>query len=78
MQIPYLVAGCSGHAESVVTAATGQQMGETIFEKSLKGFGYLTMTATAAQLAIEVVETTNGVKRPFDKVTVDIASHGVT
>jgi hypothetical protein len=53
-------------------------MGETIFEKSLKGFGYLTMTATAAQLAIEMVETTNGVKNPFDKVTVDIASHGIS
>jgi hypothetical protein len=78
VQIPYLVAGCSGHAESAVTAATGQQMGETIFEKSLKGFGYLTMTATAAQLAIEMVETTNGVKNPFDKVTVDIASHGIS
>jgi len=33
-------------------------MGETIFEKSLKGFGFLTMTANAAQLAIEMVETT--------------------
>jgi hypothetical protein len=78
VKIPYLVAGCSGHAESAVTAATGQQMGETIFEKSLKGFGYLVMTATATQLAIEMVETTNGVKQPFDKVTVDIASHGVS
>jgi hypothetical protein len=36
------------------------------------------MTANAAQLAIEMGETTNGVKKPFDKVTVDIASHGIT
>jgi hypothetical protein len=77
VQIPCLVAGCGGHAASAVTAANGQQMGETVFEKSLKGYGYLLMTATAAQVSIEMIDTTDGVKRPFDKVTVDVASHRV-
>ena len=77
VEIPYIVAGCGGHAASSVVAANGQQMGETIFKKSLKGFGYLTMTANAAQLVIEMTETTNGTKTPFDKVTVDIANHRV-
>jgi hypothetical protein len=53
-------------------------LGETVFEKSLKGFGYLLVTANKAQLSIEMIETTDGVKKPFDKVTVDIASHRVT
>jgi hypothetical protein len=78
VKIPCLVAGCGGHAASSVTAANGQPMGETIFEKSLRGFGYLRITASAAQLAVEMIETTDGVKRPFDQVTIDIASHAVT
>src|SRR5260221_109618 len=77
VKIPYLVAGCGGHAASAVTAASGQHMGGTIFDKSLKGYGYLLVTATAAQVSIEMIETTNGVKTPFDKVTVDVASHKV-
>jgi len=74
VQIPYLVVGCGGHADSTVTAAHGQHMGETTFEKSLKGFGYLLMTANVSELAIEMIETTNGTKTPFDKVTVNIAN----
>ena len=70
VHIPYIVAGCGGHAASAVTAATGQHMGETVFEKSMKGYGYLLMTITPSQLTIEMVETTDGVKKPFDSVTV--------
>jgi hypothetical protein len=53
-------------------------MGDTVFEKSLKGFGYLVVTANTAQVSIEMIETTDGVKKSFDKVTVDIASHRVS
>jgi hypothetical protein len=77
VQIPYLVAGCGGHAASSVTAASGQHMGETIFEKSLKGFGYLMVTANTAQVSIEMIETTDGIKKSFDRVTIDISSHKV-
>jgi hypothetical protein len=78
VEIPYLVAGCGGHADSAVTTATGQQMGETIFEKSLQGYGYLLVTANKTQVLIEMIQTTNGIKKSFDKVTVDISSHRVT
>jgi hypothetical protein len=78
VQIPYVVAGCGGHAESAVTAATGQHIGDTVFEKSLQGYGYVVVTATHAQVSIEMFETTNGVKKSFDKATVDIASHHVS
>lgn len=78
VQIPYVVAGCGGHAESAVTAATGQHIGDTVFEKSLQGYGYVVVTATSAQVSIEMFETTNGVKKSFDKATVDIAGHRVS
>jgi len=58
-------------------AANGQQMGETIFKKSLKGFGYLMITANTAQVSIEMIETTDGAKKSFDKVTIDLSSHKV-
>jgi hypothetical protein len=77
VQIPYIVDGCGGHAASAVPAATGQHSGETVFLKSLKGYGYVLMTATATQLTLQMFETTNGVKNPYDKVTVDVASHRV-
>jgi hypothetical protein len=75
VKIPYIVAGCGGHAASIVKDATGQQMGETIFEKSMRGYGYLMIIANANQLSIEMFETTGGVKQSFDTVTVDIAHH---
>jgi hypothetical protein len=75
VEIPYVVAGCGGHAASNVSNANKQQIGETVFEKSMKGYGYLMMTADARQLSIEMFETTGGMKQRFDTVTVDIASH---
>jgi hypothetical protein len=75
VEIPCIVAGCGGHAASTVTAAHGQQMGETVFEKSMQGFGYLLITANNTQLSIEMIETTGGVKRSFDSVTVNLATH---
>ena len=72
------MAGCGGHSASAVTAATHQHIGDTVFEKSMKGFGYLVVTANTAQLSIEMIETTDGIKKSFDKVTVEIASHRVS
>ena len=43
----------------------------------MQGYGYLMMTVNAKQLVIEMFETTGGVKRSFDAVTVDVANHGV-
>jgi hypothetical protein len=75
VEIPYVVAGCGGHAASIVKDANGQQMGETVFEKSMRGYGYLMITADARQLLIEMVATTGGTKQSFDTVTVNIANH---
>jgi hypothetical protein len=77
VEIPYIVDGCGGHAASAVPEAGGQHHGETVFEKSLKGYGYVLMTATATQLTLQMFETTNGVKNPYDKVTVDISTYRV-
>jgi hypothetical protein len=48
-----------------------------VFEKSMQGYGYLTMTFNPRQLVIEMFETTVGAKRSFDTVTVDVENHGV-
>jgi len=63
------------HAASIVTDAHRQQMDDTVFEKSMKGYGYLMTTAEARQLTIEMLETTGGIKQSFDTVTVNIANH---
>jgi hypothetical protein len=76
-QIPYIVAGCGGHADSSVTAADGQHMGDTIFEKSMRGYGYLLLTVNGARLTIEMYATTSGAKSRFDAVTVDLASRRI-
>jgi hypothetical protein len=76
-QVPYIVAGCGGHLDSSVVAAARQRVGDAVFEKSMKGYGYLLVTASKKQLTIEMFETTDANKRSFDKVSVDIASHRV-
>jgi 3',5'-cyclic AMP phosphodiesterase CpdA len=38
VQIPYIVAGCGGHAESQVIAAHKQKIGEIVFESSMRGY----------------------------------------
>jgi hypothetical protein len=61
-----------------VKAATGQAVGDAIFVKSLRGYGYVMATADKNKLALEMFQTGNGHKASFDKVTIDIASHRVT
>jgi Calcineurin-like phosphoesterase len=78
VKITYIVAGTGGHAKSAVGSASGQHTGETVFEKSLQGFGYLTLTADADNLVIDMTETTDGVKKHFDRVTIGIANHSVS
>jgi len=78
-EIAYVVAGCGGHAASQVATATGGDVGNgAIFKKSLRGYGYLLLTVDSNQLVIEMFDTTSGTKRPFDKATVNLATHKVT
>ena len=71
-QIPFVVAGTGGHNDSQVDTATGQVNGDNSFDKSMKGFGYLMVTASAKTLQIEFRNTTNGAKAKFDSVTVTL------
>jgi Calcineurin-like phosphoesterase len=71
-------AGCGGHAASSVAAATGQAVGDAIFVKSLRGFGYVLATATKDQLTLEMFETGGGSKTSFDRAGIDLRSRRVT
>lgn len=77
-EVPCIVAGCGGHNDSLVNEASGQKVGDAVFEKSKKGFGYLTVTANKTKLVIDMTDTTGGNKRRFDRVTVNLAKHKVS
>ena len=70
--------GNGGHAASAVKAANGQQVGDAVYVKSLRGYGYLLATASADRLVLDVFQTDGGHKRPFDRVSIDLASRRVT
>jgi hypothetical protein len=74
-EIPCVVAGCGGHNDQSVKKAKGQKIDDAVFVKSMQGYGYIVVSATKKQLSIEMIDTTKGTKRSFDKVTVDIATH---
>jgi hypothetical protein len=75
MQIPFLVAGCGGHNDLPVKAATGQVIGDRTYDKSLRGYGYLMVTVSPATLKIEMWQVPSQGKAAFDTVTVDLATH---
>jgi hypothetical protein len=73
LQIPFVVAGTGGHHKMPVPKATGVKNGDNTFEKSLEDYGYLLVTATPAMLTIQFFEVkSNGTKKMFDKVSVDL------
>lgn len=71
-EIPFIVAGCGGHNDSSVQDATGQVVGDHSFDKSYKGFGYLTVTASKAGLQIDFHALGQGTA-PFDSVAVPLS-----
>lgn len=77
MQIPFLVAGCGGHNDLPVKAATGQVIGDRTYDKSLRGYGFLTVTVSPATLKIEMWQVPSQGAAPFDSVTVDLATNQV-
>jgi Calcineurin-like phosphoesterase len=70
--IPFIVAGCGGHNDSSVDAASGQVDGDHSFDKSFKGFGYLLVTASPKTLQIDF-HSLGETGDPFDSVTVDLS-----
>jgi hypothetical protein len=71
-------AGCGGHAASSVKAAHGQGVGDAIFVKSLRGFGYVLATANGDRLVLEMFQTGDGQKTRFDRAKIELASREVT
>ena len=71
-EIPLIVAGCGGHNDSSVQDATGQVVGDHSFDKSFKGFGYLTLTASPASLQIDFYALGQDAV-PYDSATVPLS-----
>jgi hypothetical protein len=74
-QIPCIVAGCGGRAESSAEDATGERTGDAVYEKSRSGFGYLMLKVDQNQLLIEMYAVTDDEKTLFDSVAVNVKSH---
>ena len=76
----YFVAGTGGVGIQAVPAATGATTGDVRFDKSLKGYGYMTITvstSTVTTLFTQVNEGT-GEKRVFESVQLDLGTMRVS
>jgi len=85
LQIPYIVAGTGGINDQAIIAATGAKTGETIFVKSLQGYGYLLLqvatkagAATTLTATMFQVNTTTKAKSQYDQVKVNLATGTVS
>jgi hypothetical protein len=79
LQIPFIVAGCGGHNDSSVEAATGQKSGDHTYVKSRKGYGYLQVQVSAKELAVRMNAVPGNVGvTAFDEVVVDLATNQIT
>lgn len=77
MQIPFIVAGCGGHNDLPVQPAHGQVVGDTTYDKALRGYGFLMVTVSPASLKIEMWQAPSTGTTPFDTVTVDLANRQI-
>ncbi|MBI1806500.1 MAG: metallophosphoesterase [Ignavibacteria bacterium] len=76
MEIPFIVAGSGGRGLSPhVGQANGKKDGDHTYDKSLRGYGYLTVTVTDRLLTISFTQVDKGLKKPFDKVVVDLKTN---
>jgi len=73
LRIPYIVAGCGGHNDSSVDPATGARQGDTSYDKSMKGYGYLDITVSANKLVIDMWAVPKAGNQPFESVTVPLS-----
>ncbi len=77
LEIPHIVAGTGGIGEQAVPAAGGGRTGDHVFEKSRMGYGYLLVTADAAQLEVRFMAVDGASRSEFDSVVVDLATSSV-
>jgi 3',5'-cyclic AMP phosphodiesterase CpdA len=75
MDIPFVVAGCGGHAAQPVQEAFGQVIGDSTYEKSLRGYGYLLVHVTPQRLVVDMWEVPSSANTPFDSVTVNLTNN---
>ena len=68
LEIPFIIAGSGGRGLGPVPQADGHRTGDHTFERSLMGYGYLTVTATVQQLRIGFTHVDKEKKAPFDKI----------
>ena len=76
-QIPYIVAGTGGISVQAVAPAQGQVVDaadHVTYDAALKSLGYLMVRVSAHQLKIEFRELGSASNKPFDPITVDLAS----
>ena len=80
LQIPFLVAGGGGRGLSpAVPKVTGVRDGDHLLDKSLRGYGYLTVTVTASDLSFIFNQVAPGGKTTqFDSLKVNLATHKVS
>lgn len=80
LQIPYLVAGTGGINDQAVPAAAGQKTGDHTFEKSMKGYGYLLIQTSSANITVTMfsVDPNTKAKAAFDTVTVNLATNRIS
>jgi len=80
-QIPYVVAGTGGMPPQKVPPATGQPTegsNQTTYDASVQSYGYLFVTVSKIKLSIEFWELGEEHIKPFNTLTVDLATHAVT
>ena len=78
-QVPYIVVGTGGMPPQPVTTATGQPADathEVTYDAAMSSLGYLFVTAPAKQITVQFWQLGSQHTKPFDQLTIDLATHG--
>ena len=75
LQIPFVVAGCGGRGATAVSKADGSRKDDHTFDKSLQGYGFLTLTADAKLLTIKFTQVDKTKRKLFDTVKVNLKTN---
>ncbi len=80
-QVPYIVVGTGGMPPQPVTTATGQPADathEVTYDAAMSSLGYLFVTASAKQITVQFWQLGSQHTKPFDPLTIDLATHTVS
>ena len=70
LHIPYVVTGCGGHGGQAVAPVPPHKGGNPVYEFSYQGWGYTTLTITAASMTITSHAVDAGTNKVIDTVRV--------